>query len=430
MSKSCSRDSSIVYLSALLSLIIYYSPLTNAASYQSSTTSAIELGTAGAGGAADTTNLANIAVNPAITAAFSYPSIAITAIFVKSEKDIEGENYSNGDASALDQQNIGDNYVVPSAYFAFPINKKWSFGFATFSNYNVRNNYDTQYPAGIITGQRSLFTYEINPNVAVKLTDKLYLGVGVSAIHGNYKLTTTYGAQNPTNPSQIYQDFHGTGLGFRYDVGVLYKINKRHQFGLSYRSATDIETEGDFTTLENNNDLLFQNTSTLSMAVPSETTLSGFHQLDPRLSIQYSLAWYGWENLDEVSVSHPDCPANPDFNLSQGQCLTESVNAEDSWKFAFAVSYKLNDVILLRSGASTEKSTESATFAIPFDEKNNFSVGLTYFASRSLSFDMGLTYARYETTRIENTVGLDSFSVSAEGDSTMLGLQLNYQLIN
>ncbi|MDX2320198.1 MAG: outer membrane protein transport protein [Moritella sp.] len=429
MSKSRSRDSSTVYLSALLSFICYYSPLINAAAYQSSTTSAIELGNAGAGSAADTSNLANIAVNPAISAAFSYPSIAITTTFVTSEQDINGEYYSNGAAEALDNSSIGDNYVVPSAYFAFPINDKWSFGFATFSNYNVRNNYDSDYPVGILTGQRSLFTYEINPNVAVKLTDKFYLGAGVSAIYGTYKIATNYGAQNPTNPTQIYQDFNGSGLGFRYDIGVLYKLNKHHQFGLSYRSAADIEAEGDFTTLARNNDLEFQDSTTLSMAVPSELTLSGVHQLDQRLAIQYSFAWYDWQNLDEISVSHPDCPANAGFNLPQGQCLLESVNAEDSWKFAFAVSYKLNDVILLRSGASTEKSAESATFSVPFDKKTNFSVGLSYYASRTLSFDIGLTYAKYETTRIEDSVGQDTFDVSAEGNSSMLGLQLNYQLI-
>jgi len=430
MRKTCSRDSPIVYLSALLSLTAYCSSSIYAASYQSSTTSAIELGTAGAGGAADTSNLANIAVNPAIIAAFSYPSMAIAGIFVKSEKDIHGEFYSSGTPEALNNSGIEDNYVVPAGYFAFPINDRWSFGLATFSNYNVRNNYETEYPAGALTGQRSLFTYEINPNVAIKLTSKLYLGVGVSAIYGNYQLATNYGAQNPSNPSQIYQDYNGSGLGFRYVIGGLYKINKHHQFGLSYRSAADIETEGDFTTLANNNDLEFQDTTTLSMAIPSELTLSGFHQLDPRLAIQYSLAWYGWNNLDYVSVSHPDCPANLNFNLAQGQCLIEDVNAEDSWKIAFAVSYKLNDVILLRSGASTEKATESATFSIPFDKKTNFSFGLTYFASRTLSFDMGLTYARYDTTRIKDTIGLDDFDVSTDGNSTMLGLQLNYQLIN
>lgn len=430
MIQSCSRDSQIVYLSVLLHLIIAYSPLTYAAAYQSSTTSVIELGTAGAGGAADTTNLANIAINPAITAAFSYPSIAIATILVKSEQDITGEYYSNGVPDALDNANIGDNYIVPSGYFAFPINEKWSFGFATFSNYNVRNNYNTGYPAGTLTGQRSLFTYDINPNIAVKLTDTLYVGIGASVIYGNYQLTTNYGAQNPANPSQIYQDFNGSGLGFRTAIGILYKINKHHQFGLSFRSATEIETEGDFTTLASNNDLVFQDTSTLSMAVPSETTLSGFHQLDPRLAIQYSLAWYGWENLDYISVAHPDCPANPNFNLSQGQCLIESVNAEDSWKMAFAISYKLNDVILLRSGASTEKATESATFSIPFDKKTHFSFGLTYFASRSLSFDMGLAYVIYDTTRIKDTIGLDDFDISSEGNTTMFGLQLNYQLID
>jgi len=430
MKHSCSHHSTITYLGALLSFISYYSPSVQAASYQSSTTSAIELSNAGAGAAADTSNLANIAVNPAIIAAFSYPSITIAGIFVKPEKNVNGEHYSNGAAEALDNSNIAENYIVPSAYFAFPINNKWSFGFATFSNYNVRNDYNTEYPAGMLAGRRSLFTYEMNPNIAFKLTEDIYIGAGVSAIYSNYQLTTNYGAQNPTNPSQIYQDFNGTGLGFRFDLGMIYKINKYHQFGLAYRSASDIETEGTFTTLAGNNDLIFQDTATLSMAVPSELTFSGVHQLDQRLSIQYSLAWYGWENLDSISVSDPNCPANSSFNLPQGQCLSESINAEDSMKLAFAVNYKLNDVIWLRSGASTETSTESASFSMPFDKKTSFSFGLSYYASRSLSFDIGLTYAKYESTRIKDTIGLDSFDVSTEGNSTMLGLQLNYLLID
>lgn len=429
MNNSCNRYTSMTYLSALLSFIAYYSPSLQAASYQSSTTSAIELSNAGAGSAADTSNLAHMAVNPAIAAAFAHPSVAITGILVKSDKAVTGEYYSNGDPSALDDSSIADNYVVPSAYFVLPLTDNWSFGFATFSNYNVRNDYDTDYPVGMSAGRRSLFTYEINPNIAVKLTDNLYIGAGVSAIYGNYQLTTNYGAQNPNNPSQIYQDFNGTGIGFRFDVGMIYKINKRHQIGLSYRSASDITTEGTFTTLANNNDLVFQDTATLSMAIPSELNLAAVHKLDQRLSIQYSLAWYGWENLDSISVTHPDCPANAGFNLPQGQCLSEPVNAEDSWKVAFAINYKLNDVLWLRSGASTEKSTESATFAIPFDKTTSFSFGMSYYASRALSFDIGLTYAKYESSRIKDTIGLDSFDVSTEGNSTMLGFQINYQLI-
>ena len=353
----------------------------------------------------------------------------MAATFVKSEKDINGEYYSDGASTDLDNANIADNYVVPSAYFAFPINEKWSFGFATFSNYNVRNSYDSEYPAGALAGKRTLFTYEINPNIAVKLTDKFYLGAGISALYGNYQLATNYGGQNAGNPSQIYQDYSGSGIGIRYNMGVLYKVNKHHQFGLSYRSATDIDTEGDFTTLEKNNDLAFQDTTTLAMTVPSEITLSGLHQLDSILSIQYSLAWYTWSGLDDISVSHPDCPANPDLNLTQGQCLLETVNGQDSWKMALAVSYKLNDVILLYSGASTEKTTESATFAIPFDQKSNFSAGFTYYASRKLSFDLGLTYVKYDTSRIKETLAGQDFDVSTDGNSTMLGLQLNYKLL-
>ena len=71
------------FVSTLLSLIICYSPFSYAAAYQSSTTSAIELATAGAGAAADTSNLANIA-------AFSYPSIAMAARLLNLKKTLTG----------------------------------------------------------------------------------------------------------------------------------------------------------------------------------------------------------------------------------------------------------------------------------------------------------------------------------------------------
>lgn len=422
--------SAIAYLAIIIGVSLYYPVSIHAASYQSSTTSAIELGNAGAGAAADTTNLANIAVNPAIIAAFSYPSMAIAVNLVKSDQDINGEQYSSGDAAALDNPDVGDNYIVPSGYFALPINKKWSFGFASFSNYNARNSYANDYAVGQLAGNRSLSSYEMNPNIAVKLTDDLYLGAGMSIIYANYKLTTNYGVQNPNNPSQTYQDYAGSGIGFRFNIGMLYKLNNAHQFGLSYRNSSDIETEGMFTTLDRNNQSIFQDSASLNMAVPSELTLSAVHQLAQPLSIQYSFAWYDWQNLNEISVSHPDCPANLELNLAQGQCLSESIHAEDSWKAAFALNYKLNDTVLLRSGIATEQTTESATIALPFDQRTNFSIGLSYYATPSLSFDVGLSYAKYQRDQIIQTIAASSFEISSQGSSTLLGLQLNYQLMD
>jgi long-chain fatty acid transport protein len=407
-------------------LFFGYSPTSYGAAYQSSTTSAIGLGSAYAGEAAATDNIANIAANPALTATFQSPRIAIGGILVNPNQDVDGIAYSNGDPSSLDSNGIADDYIVPAGYFTYPLTEDWSFGLAMFSDYNFRYSYKPRYPIGINTGQRSLFTYEMNPQLAMHYSEDLYFGFGVSSIYANYKLTTRYGDQHNPNPSQIYQDYQGSGLGFRYNLGLLYLYGDSTQIGLAYRSASEIKMEGILKTTATDNQGSFNDTATLTTTVPEEIQLSAVHQLNSTLSIQSSLAWHNWGNLTDLSITHTDCPDNPSLNLPSGQCLKEKSNGKESWRIALAVNYQLNNAVIVRSGIATEQTSESSTIAMPFDNQNWFSLGLTYQATPKISFDMGIAYLTYE----DITIAGSNYQVKAHGSNTLLGLQLSYRLIN
>ena len=402
-------------------------PLAQGAAYQSSSSSAVVIANAGAGAAAATDNLANIATNSAIAATFSQPRMAIAGIFVDPHQRVDGRFYSEGDPQSLTSQSIADNYMLPALYFSSPLSEDWAFALATFSNYNLSNRYRADYPAGILAGQRSLFSYEINPNLAVQIRDDLYLGFGFSAIYASYQITGNYGDKNP-EPSQQAQDFKSSGSGFRYNIGALYRYSRSSQFGIAYHSASEISTQGPFNARSASDDIMFSNIANLDIAIPDELIFSGRHQLNTRLILQYSLAWYNWANLDALTITSEQCPTANNLNLKASQCFAEPINANDSWKLALGVDYRLTDTILLRGGLASEQDSDSATLAIPFDEQQWFSIGANYTASAALSVDLGISYVRYPEVSI-NATSTDeqiNYQVTGQGNTTLIALQFNY----
>lgn len=400
-----------------------------AASYQSFSTSAIDISNASAGAAADKNNLASIAINPALSAQLNAPKLAISTIFVKPSSEVTGNYYSAGNADKLDNEDVGKSYMIPAAYFAMPINKTWSIGLAAFSNYNSKLEYENNYVAGLAAGTRELFTYEINPHIAYRIGDVVSIGFGVSHIYGSYEVTTNYGDQNNSNREQNYLDYEGSGNDLRFNIGLYYQYTQFSQFGLSYKTGTKIETSGALRKYSRINKLIFNANATSNITIPSELVFSGLHKVDKRLTLLYSFSRYGWSEQKNTEIKNSGCNPDASFGLSQGQCLSEEVSASDSFRLAMAMNYKLNDITVMRSGLAYEQNTDSQTFANPFDQKHWFSFGFSFNVSRRLSFDIGFAYAFYEEHKQELTIASNSYQITNSGNDIVAALQLNYRFL-
>lgn len=401
-----------------------------AASYQSFSTSAIDISNASAGAAADKINLASIAINPALSAQINAPKLAISTIFVKPNNEVTGNYYSAGNADELDSKDVGKSYMVPAAYFAMPITKNWFIGVAAFSNYNSKLEYDNSYVAGLAAGTRELFSYEINPHIAYRINNELSVGLGISHIYASYEAATNYGDQNNANREQSYLDYEGSGDDLRFNIGVYYQYTQFSQFGLSYKTSAEVATSGPLRKLSSINTLIFSADATSNITIPSELVLSGLHKVDRRLSLLYSFSRYGWSEQKNTEIKNRGCNADATFGLDQGQCLSEEVSASDSFRLAIAMNYKLNDITVFRSGIAYEQSSDSQTFANPFDQKHWFSLGFSFTANQRLSFDIGVAYAFYEENKQELTIASNNYQITNSGNDIVAALQLNYRFLD
>lgn len=411
----------------LLFLFLPYSLLLSEAAYSaiysSFGASASELGNASAGRAANDQDLSNIRVNPAIALAFQKTRFSISTIYSLNTVDIDDDSQNQ----QLNAEDIGDDAIRPSFFIALPVNQHWAFGLAAFSDFNASTNYPSEYSAGLIAGERTLLTYEFNPHIAVQLTDKLALGFGASVIYGDKEIKTYYGNENMPNPSQQYLDYAASGSDYRSNIGLLYNVDEHNRFGLAYKSGTDIEVTGTLNKYSRNDLLTFNADATHQIMIPSELEFSGFHQLDRRFSLLYSVNWTSWGDLSSNEINNSQCAPDPTLGLNQGQCLSENISAKDNFRVSIASNYKINDALLFRAGLSLESASDSATFSIPNEQMNWLSLGLNMKVNRQLSIDIGTAYGFSQKADIKEDINGTNYRADVKINTMMIGTQINYK---
>ncbi|MCX7984817.1 MAG: outer membrane protein transport protein, partial [Bacteroidetes bacterium] len=86
----------------------------------------------------------------------------------------------------------------------------------------------------------SVETWYFNPSIAYKINNELSVGVGISYIYASAFISRNI------LPNAIYKlELDGTGSGFGINVGAIYKPIEKLSLGLSYRTTTTIEFEGE-----------------------------------------------------------------------------------------------------------------------------------------------------------------------------------------
>src|SRR5262245_30953920 len=144
---------------------------------------------------------------------------------------------------------LGKDAFVPSSYYVYGLNNWVSFGLAMNVPFGLRTQPNPLW-AGLFYSQESeVVTFNINPNVAFKLTDWLSVGVGVQAQWFKVKLDSAFPGSGsfppfgPLLPGQLRIDADSRDFGFT--AGVTITPTAWTTIGLGYRSRIDQKIEGD-----------------------------------------------------------------------------------------------------------------------------------------------------------------------------------------
>lgn len=396
------------------------------------------LGNAYAGGAASAEDATTIFFNPAgLTRVPSQFIAGIHFISPSAKFKDEGSSRINPLIGSLGTNNGGDagvNALVPNIYYARKLGERAAFGLGV----NVPFGLTTEYPKDWIGRYHAIksdmLTLNINPSFAYKLTDKLSIGVGVSAQYIKAELTSAIDQKlilgSPLAPD-AYASMEGDDWGYGYNAGLLYEFTKDTRIGLAYRSRVqqslkgDIEFSGVHPVLATN--LNFQNRSiTAAVDLPETVSASLYSKVTPKLALMADVTMTRWSRFKELRVKSTNGAAD----------IVTTENWDDSYRYSVGMTYYSSDKATYRLGIAYDEtpvpSPEYRTPRIPDNSRKWISLGYGYKFSDKLSMDLGATYIfvsdskiNQDVTKPEN-VTRGNLKGTYESNVKILSAQINY----
>lgn len=291
-------------------------------------------------------------------------------------------------------------------YWVEPIRENLTFGLGVESPFGLVTEWEDDFAGRLISRRAELVSIDINPNLAWKVNDTFGIGIGLIGRASTVELDRSVGAVNPFTQSgaevatvNIKSDLD---YGFGFNVGMLHRPNDFFSWGLSYRSAVDVDYGGDgrFTQVLTGNgqfDALVPTLIPIGTDLPVETTIefpatASFgmaFQVSDTVLFETDLNWAGWSVFDTTTIAFTSQPS-----------LTSRI--ESNWHDAY--NYRVGFAVDGGNGSAwrfgyyfdeTPQPTSTVGPLLPDADRNGISVGYGRDGER-LEFDVALLYLLFE----------------------------------
>lgn len=278
----------------------------------------------------------------------------------------------------------------------------------------------------------------MNPNVAYKMTDKLSLSAGVSAMYFDIKLQKKIaGALLPapfTSATDIDQKLTADSVGYGYNLALHYEAFDWVSIGFSYRSQVKQHVEGNANfagTTALQQTFLFPSSvdGHGTITLPAEYFFGVSFKPIQRLKWEVGGVLYGWSSYDQLQFEFEQPVAGNKVSRS-------SKNWKDSWRFQTGVEYSVTDWMDLRLSYVYDQSPVPDTtidFILPDSDRNVFGIGVG-FHGKSWTLDASFNYLIFNDRNISprtiaqgNTTDFVPASEVRNGDCMLYGLSFGYK---
>jgi long-chain fatty acid transport protein len=359
--------------------------------------SAYFLGTAFAGAAAGG-EVSSVFWNSAATAALPgcNASSSYTAIFARGDESGQAGSFISGIppiAAGLTptSTDIGRDGFVPSSFTTCQLSDKVYVGLGLNAPFGLLTKPDnTAWAGSPIAITSRVFSFDINPTVAYRLTPELTIGVGAQIEY--FKLRLTHGAFNTLlGPLSGSRSFEADDWGVGATAGLMWQPNPGTSVGLGYRSAVGIDASGSYVRSAGVAPAVSTN-ATASVTLPDEVTLSARQIVAPRLALLGTVEWQNWSRVQNVAAVGSGCGG-------AGVCEVLNLNYRDGWFYSLGAEYAYSPTLLLRGGVGYETSPiqdSTRDILIPDSNRIFLSAGASYKYSEQLSVDVGYSHLFFQ----------------------------------
>lgn len=365
---------------------------------------------AGAGIVGD--DLSAVWYNPAGMSLLSGTAVQMGAVVADLDLEVTtNESATFGHHKASKENGRKHGVPIPNMYLVHQIKDDMWFGLGITVPFGMATEYDNNWAAADKGMNAEVKVFDINPNVAFKLTDTLSFGAGVSL---QYVTAQFEQKNNLGSGTAMRVRLNADGWAWGGNLGFMWQPTETVRVGLAYRSQVNHKADGYLKSdLETANGTLIKhfqsNDGHAEMSAPHVITLTGTWKATEALRLSGLVRWTNWSSFDKLPISGSSlydasyyAAVASGHETVAGQMATNKHNAvynwKDSWLFTVGADYDINDEFTVRGGVGYEISPvdedkyRSAT--IPDTDRLWLSMGATWHASKNLQGDFGIAYLK------------------------------------
>ncbi len=373
----------------------------------------------------------------------------------------------NGDDGVSENGRL-KGQMIPAGYVTHQVNDKVWLGFAMTVPFGMGTEYDRNWAHANRGSSAKIYTFDMNPSIAYKVSDFISLGAGVSVQYAKADLGMRMDAMGA---SLAHGKVEADSWDWGYNLGIMVSPTDKLRFGLAYRSAIKHEADGDVTLSNVNSDLiggligdpqmasLMDGTmlgTNATIKTPDTVMLTGTWEATDKLRLSGLIRWANWSNFKDLTLDN-EIPAGMQNALGQIIAQLKQTNPQqaakvagvvggmkevtiendwqDTWLFSVGADYKINDAFTVRGGLAYETSPiddQSTRMAvIPDTDRVWFSLGGSWYPTNNLQFDVGATYLMgvgnkdlYSNLKSEGGKKVGKYDSL---DAYLIGVQMQYR---
>ena len=201
------------------------------------------------------------------------------------------------------------NLATPSHfYFRQSVNPNFAWGIGINNPFGLVTDWQ-QRPVTFSARTSELVTFYVNPNVALRLTETLSIGLGVTYVDAEIE---EFSREipidldgNPLNGFEVIgsSDLTGTGDDFGWNVALHQKGNG-YSFGLTYRSGVTVGIDGniDFENFGPLSPFFNDSPGTADLELPDVAAIALAWQGSTGWTYEIDVVWTGWSVFETPAV--------------------------------------------------------------------------------------------------------------------------------
>lgn len=272
-------------------------------------------------------------------------------------------------------------FPPPFVFYTQGISDSLFFGIGLYTPYGLGILHSPDWAGRFSSVETKISTFNLNPNLAWKVNDRLSLAIGIDAQYFDITLTRNI----PKLDMLLHNE--ADSIGFGGNAALAYKLTDTLGLGLTYRSEIIQELEGDASISGMPGSYDIWEDFTLPQSVSLGLNYTGIDRWD----IGAIAMWTGWYSYDNLTI-HFKQPL-----LGLVNEYGSEKNWSESWRFGIGAEFTLSEFSSIAFGYVYDQDPidlGKADYLLPPGDRNIFSIGLT--TKLTERWKAGITYARIE----------------------------------